>query len=156
MGDGEIDVSFLQLFRETFVAPFHQVKSDFGMFLPKSGDERRQQITFTDEADPDGEIAGFFIRDVFQRAGEGFFSAGELQGIGIEDFARISKLERHMAYEKFHAPFFFKGGHVRREGLLRQMQLFRRACEVLLPRQHDEVIQRLKVHSAPFYHKYLL
>lgn len=51
------------------------------MFLPKSGDERRQQITFTNEADPDGEIAGFFIRDVLQRAGEGFLPAGELQGI---------------------------------------------------------------------------
>ena len=54
-----------------------------------------------------------------------------------------------MADEKFHAPLFFKGGHVRGEGLLRQMQLFRRACEVLLPHQHDEVIQRLKVHAAP-------
>ena len=92
MGDGEIDVSLLQLFREAFIAPFHQVKGDFGMFLPKSGDERRQQVPFTDEADPDGEIAGFFIRDVFQRAGEGFLPAGELQGIGIEDFARIGKL----------------------------------------------------------------
>ena len=61
-----------------------------------------------------------------------------------------------MADEKFHAPLFFKGGHVRREGLLRQMQLFRRTGEVLLPRQHNEVIQGLKVHASSFYHKYLL
>ena len=92
MGDGEIDVSLLQLFREAFIASFHQIKGDFGMFLTKRGDERRQQITFTNEADPDCEIAGFFIRDVFQRAGEGFLPAAELQGIGIEDFARISEL----------------------------------------------------------------
>ena len=61
-----------------------------------------------------------------------------------------------MADEKFHAPLFFKGSHVRGEGLLRQMQLFRRTGEVLLPRQHNKVIQGLKVHLASFYHKYLL
>lgn len=63
----------------------------------------------------------------------------------------IRKLEGDMADDKLAVQLALQRGDAGRERLLGNMEFLSCACEILLPRKHDEIMQRLKVHSN-FFH----
>ncbi len=72
------------------------------------------------------------------------------EGVMEEGPSSIRKLEGDMADDKLAVQLALQRGDAGRERLLGNMEFLSCACEILLPREHDEIMQRLKVHSNSF------
>lgn len=148
--DGEVDIAFDEAGPELFIRGFQNAECDARVLVPEFLQDGRKKGPAADIADADTQFSCFFFCDVEEGAAHGFLFACEREGVMEEGPSSIRKLEGDMADDKLAVQLALQRGDAGRERLLGNMEFLSCACEILLPRKHDEIMQRLKVHSNFF------